>query len=472
MHTQTHIARKHSPALLFMLGTMACTAPAKAQDTSLASTESGRGSPPAPAQTSNSTDTSEERWNFHAQTTYVYQHKDGFSAPYTGPQSLSTAPEDSYTWTFTMYMGARLWKGSEIYVNPEVVVGTPLSHLFGLASINNGEIQKNGGTHPRGYLARWYLRQSFNLGGDSVHVEDGPNQLAGNYDSRRFVVTLGKLTLTDIFEKNTYANDPRTQFLNWSMITHGAWDYAADARAYTIGGAGELYWDNWVLRVGRFMEPKEANGTTLNHRIWTYHGDNLEVEHDHKLGELPGLVRVMAFRNHSWAGNYLDAIAAAEGTGNPPDVTSVRKPSSKVGYGISFEQRLSRDVGLFLRASSANDRSEEYAFTEIDNVLSGGLSINGTHWKRPDDVFGIAYSTAGLNRQHREYLAAGGLGGFLGDGQLTRYGREQVLETYYNYHLYKGVQISPDLQLILNPGYNADRRGPVFIYGVRMHLEM
>ena len=472
MQIQTQIARKHSPTLLFVLGTMACTAVAQAQDIRLASTDGSRGSPPSPVETKHAKDTREKRWNIHAQTTYVYQHKDGFSAPYTGPQSLSTSPEYSYTSTFTAYVGARFWKGGEIYVDPEVVIGKPFSHLFGLASINNGEIQKNGGTHPRGYLARWFLRQTFNLGGDSVHVEDGPNQLASNYDSHRFVVTLGKITLTDIFEKNTYANDPRTQFLNWSMITHGAWDYAADARAYTIGGAGEFYWDNWVVRVGRFMEPKEANGTTLNHRIGTYHGDNLEVEHDHTFGNLPGLVRVLVFRNHSWAGNYLDAIAAAEGTGNPPDVTSVRKASSKVGYGISFEQRLSKDVGVFLRASSANDRIEEYAFTEIDNDLSGGISVNGTHWDRPDDVLGVAFSTAGLNRQHRQYLANGGMGGFLGDGQLTRYGREDVLETYYNYHLYKGVQLSPDFQVILNPGYNADRRGPVFIYGMRVHLEI
>lgn len=472
MQIQIRIVRKNSLALLSMLAAMAGTGTARAQDTGPAPSDADRGSPRSPAETRHARDTTQQRWNFHAQTTYVYQHKNGFDAPYTGAQSLSTAPEYSYTWTFTAYMGARFWQGGEIYVDPEVVVGKPLSQLFGLASINNGEIQKNGGTHPRGYWARWFLRQTFNLGGDSIHVDDGPNQLASNYDTRRIVVTLGKITLTDIFEKNSYANDPRTQFLNWAMITHGAWDYAADARAYTIGGAVEFYWDNWAVRAGRFMEPQIANGTTLDHRLAKYHGDNLEIEHDHRLGGQPGLVRVLLFRNRTWAGNYLDAVTAAAGTGNPPDVTSVRKPSTKVGYGISFEQRLSDDVGMFLRASSANDRIEEYAFTEIDNDLSAGISVSGHRWNRPDDVFGVAYSTAGLNRQHRAYLAAGGLGGFLGDGQLTHYAREQVLETYYNYQPFKGVQISPDVQLILNPGYNADRRGPVVIYGVRMHLEI
>jgi high affinity Mn2+ porin len=472
MQNSPSITRKNASTLMLLLGAMAFSTQGKAQDTSLASADASRGSLPPPTETKDSTDTTEERWNIHAQTTYVYQHKDGFSAPYTGPQSLSTKPEYSYTWTFTTYIGARFWKGGELYLDPEAVVGKPLSNLYGLASIQNGEIQKNGGTRPRGYWARWFLRQTFNLGGESTHVDDGPNQLASNYDSHRFVITLGKVTLTDLFEKNTYANDPRTQFLNWALITHGAWDYAADARAYTIGGAGEFYWDNWAVRVGRFMEPKVANGTTLNENIGRYHGDELEVEHDHKIHDLPGLLRVLVFRNRAWAGNYLDAIAAAAGTGNPPDVTSVRKDASKVGYGISFEQRLSSNVGFFLRGSSANDRVEEYAFTEIDNAVSGGISVNGNPWSRPDDVIGIALSSAGLNRQHRDYLAAGGLGGFLGDGQLPHYAREDVLESYYNYQWIKGVQLSPDFQVILNPGYNADRRGPVMIFGARVHIEI
>ncbi|WP_430388909.1 carbohydrate porin [Dyella sp. 20L07] len=442
-------------------------------DTSSSTTSDDRDATPAHAPpASTDADVSEESWNAHAQTTYVWQHHYSFHAPYSGPQSLSSHPENSYTWTGTVFLGGRPWKGGELYFNPEFIVGTPFSHLYGLASISNGEIQKNGGPRPRGYKARWFLRQVFNLGGDSVHVEGAANQLASNYDSHRLVFTAGKVTLTDIFEKNTYANDPRSQFLNWSMITYGAWDYAADARAYTIGYFGELYWDQWVVRLGHAMEPTVANGDYLNHHLDRYHGDEIEVEHDHQIGGLPGLLRVLAFRNRAWAGNYMDAISAAEGTGLPPDVTSVRKDAVKVGYGISFEQRLSDDIGMFARVSSANDRIEEYAFTEIDNDFSAGISMQGSRWGRADDVLGVAFSSAGLNRQHRAYLAAGGLGGFLGDGQLTHYGRENVLEAYYNYRVAKGISIGPDLQLIENPGYNADRHGPVTIVGARLHLEI
>ncbi|ULU27775.1 carbohydrate porin [Dyella terrae] len=423
-------------------------------------------------QPSSDVDTHEDRWSAHAQTTYVWQHKDAFDAPYTGPQSLIPQAEHSYTWTFTAFLGARFWQGGELYVNPEVVEGLPFSHLYGLASINNGEIQKNGGTTPRGYYARAFLRQVINLGGETFHVDAGPNQLASNYQRERLVITLGKITQTDLFEKNTYANDPRTQFLNWAMITHGAWDYAADARAYTIGGAAELYWNEWAVRAGRFMEPTVANGTKLNYNIGRYHGDTLEVEHDHSIDGQPGLVRVMVFRNRAFAGSYRDAINEALVTGGVPDVTAVRKDSDKTGYGISLEQRVTDDVGVFLRASKADDKVEEYAFTEIDDTISGGVSINGMRWKRPDDTVGLAYSSSGLNQDHRDYLAAGGLGGFLGDGQLTHYGREQVFEAYYNVQVIKGVQVSFDFQQVTNPGYNADRKGPVRIFGGRLHFEI
>ncbi|WP_266159244.1 carbohydrate porin [Dyella silvatica] len=447
-------------------------AQAVAPDAVVVAEESRVPVPARTAQASDDMDSSEDRWSAHAQSTYVWQHKNAFSAPYTGQQSLGTQPAHSYTFTFTAYLGARFWPGGELYVNPEAVQGLPLSGLFGLASIQNGEIQKNGGTTLRGYYARAFLRQTFNLGGETFHVDAGPNQLASNYQRQRLVITVGKITQTDIFEKSSYANDPRTQFLNWALITHGAWDYAADARAYTIGAAAELYWDDWAVRVGRFMEPKVANGPKLNYQIGRFHGDQFELEHDHKIGDLPGLVRVMVFRNRAFAGSYRDAVNAALLDGSVPDVTSVRKDSSKTGYGLSLEQSLTDDIGVFARASYANDKVEEYAFTEIDKAVSGGVSIKGTRWQRPDDTIGVGFSSAGLNRDHRDYLAAGGMGGFLGDGQLAHYGREKVLEVYYNYRVCKGVQLTADFQRITNPGYNTDRQGPVQVIGGRLHVEI
>lgn len=429
-------------------------------------------SPTSAETTGGTSDTTHDRWSLHAQSTFVWQRKSAFDAPYTGPQSLSTAQDYSHTWSATAFLGVRLWQGAEFYLNPESVVSVPFSDLYGLASVSNGENQKNGGPVPREYLARFFVRQTFGLGGGQLQVDDGPNQVASTYDRRRIVLTAGKITQTDIFEKSSYANDPRSQFLNWALITHGAWDYAADARAYTIGLVGEWYMDDWVVRAGRFMEPDTANGTVLNYNIGRFHGDQFELEHDHVIGELPGAVRFMAFRNRAFAGSYRDAINAALPTGGMPDVTSVRKDADKTGFGISLEQRVAPDIGLFVRASTADDKVEEYAFTEIDNTFSAGVSMQGNRWHRPNDTFGIAFSTSGLNRDHRDYLAAGGLGGFLGDGQLTRYGREAVIEAYYNLQIVKGVNFTLDFQQINNPGYNADRHGPVRIIGGRLHWEL
>ena len=413
-----------------------------------------------------------DRWNAHYQATYVWQQKNAFRAPYTGSQSLETERERGYTLTMTAFVGTRLWHGAEFYANPEGVEGVPFSHLYGLASIQNGEIQKNGGPQLKTYWARAFLRQTVDLGDEQFYVDDSANQLASDYSKRRVVLTLGRLTQTDIFEKSHYANDPRSQFLNWALISHGAWDYAADARAYTVGAAAELYWDAWVVRGGRFMEPTVANGTRLDFSIMRHHGDQVEVEHTHSIGGLPGSVRLLAFRNEANAGSYRDAINAALASGSVPDVTSVRKDAAKRGIGLSFEQSVTADAGLFARASYADDKVEEYAFTEIDNTVSAGGTTKGTLWKRSNDTVGLAFSTSGLNKDHRDYLAAGGLGGFLGDGQLTKYGRERVLEAYYSWQVRQGAWVTFDLQQIVNPGYNADRRGPVNVIGGRLHVEL
>ncbi|MBE7940139.1 carbohydrate porin [Ramlibacter aquaticus] len=413
-----------------------------------------------------------DRWNVHFQSTYVWQQKEAFHAPYKGPQSLETERERGYSLSLTAFVGLRLWNGGEFYVHPEGFEGVPFSHLYGLASIQNGELQKNGGPEFKTYWARAFLRQTIDLGGESFHVDDGANQLASDYTKQRVVLTLGRISLPDIFEKSRYANDPRSQFMNWALITHGAWDFAADARSYTVGAAAEVYWNDWAIRGGRFMEPTVANGTRLDFNIMRHHGDQIEVEHTHSIKGLPGSFRVLVFRNEADAGSYRDAINAALASGGVPDVTSVRKDAAKHGIGVSFDQGVTADTAVFIRASYADDKVEEYAFTEIDNTVSAGASTNGSAWERPDDTVGFAFASSGLNKDHLDYLAAGGLGGFLGDGQLTHYGRERVLEAYYNWQVRKGAWLTFDLQQIVNPGYNADRRGPVNVFGGRLHVEL
>ncbi|MDD5250802.1 MAG: carbohydrate porin [Rhodocyclaceae bacterium] len=413
------------------------------------------------------------------QSTYVWQRHGAFAAAYSGPNSLSAQREPrSYTLTATAFMGARTWPGGELYFNPEMVSSQSLSDLHGLGAMTNGEDQKGGGPNPTLYRARLFVRHTWGLGGGSEAVESAPNQLAGAVDKNRVVLTVGNFSVIDIFDNNAYAHDPRTQFLNWTIMTHGAFDFAADTRGYTSGAALEYYVGDWALRAGRFMQPRESNGLALDPDIFRHYGDQAEIERGYDLAGQPGKLRLLAFRNRARMGGFQDALDAwrAGGSVGVPAVAEVRTERAKTGFGVNLEQALSADLGAFLRASRNDGQSETYAFTEVERSLSGGASIKGTAWGRPGDVVGLGFVRNGLSAAHREYLANGGLGAFIGDGVppaglSDRYDAEQVVEGYYSARVAKGIWVSLDYQRARNPGYNAER-GPVNFVGARLHLEL
>lgn len=411
-----------------------------------------------------------ENWNAKFQSTYVWQDKRPFSAAYSGPNSLSPNRELSYSFTATAFLGWRPWAGGELYFDPEAAQGVPLSNLTGLGGLTNGEMARTSGPTMKYYRARLFLRQTWGMGGGQEAVESGQNQLAGMVDKRRLVLTAGNLSVTDIFDTNTYNHDPRTQFLNWSIMTHGSYDFAADARGYTWGAALEWYHDDWALRAGRFIQPKLPNQQELDRDIFSHYGDQIELEHSHTLGGQPGAVRLLAFHNRTRMSRFQDALNLAASTGTTPDINAVRTGvQGKVGFGINIEQAVNDDVGLFLRASRADGQTETYAFTEIERSISGGALVKGTAWGRGGDTFGVAFARNGLSSVHRRYLEAGGIGFFIGDGRLN-YRPEMIYETFYNIKLAKAAWITLDWQYIRNPAYNADR-GPVNVGSVRLHTE-
>jgi hypothetical protein len=420
-----------------------------------------------PAGTGHAQDAHEETLGAKFQTTYVWQRKYPFGAAYSGPNSLSPDLEKSYSFTATAALGARIWKGGEVYFDPEVAQGVPLSHLTGLGGFTNGEIARTSGPTATFYAARAFLRQTWGLGGEREQVESDANQLAGSVERRRLVLTAGKLSVQDIFDDNAYSHDPRTQFLNWSLMTYGAYDFAADSRGYSWGFALEYFDDAWALRAGRFMMPKQSNGLALNPRIFDSFGDQIELEHSHTLAGRAGKLRLLAFRNQADMGGYRDAIADASASGATPDLATSRKKRVKYGVGVNLEQSLSADAGVFARASWNNGEAETFAFTEIDRSLSAGVLIKGTGWNRPADSVGVALAKNDLSAPHRDYLAAGGLGFFLGDGQLS-YRSESIFETFYSLGVVKDTWFSGDFQRIFNPAYNADR-GPVSVVSARFH---
>ena len=411
----------------------------------------------------------EEKWNAKFQATYIGQSKPSFNAPYSGTNSLITAREHAYSSTITAYLGYRPWAGGELYFNPEMIQSVAMSTLHGLGGLTNAEQQKTSGPKPKFYKARLFLKQTYGFGGEQEAVESGPNQLAGMVDRQRLVLTVGNLGLIDVFDNNAYAHDPRTQFVNWTFLTHGAFDYAADARGYSNGAAVEYYQDAWAVRAARFMVPRQSNGLPLDLNIGKHYGDQVELEHGHMIAEQPGKLKLLAFRNQAVMGSYADAVTFANANGGVPDVGNVRKESVKYGLGLSLEQRLRSDVGLFARASWADGRTETYSFTEIENSVSAGVVVNGNRWGRPNDTFGLAVAQNGLNKDHRNYLALGGLGAFIGDGKIN-YRPERIIEGYYNVKVFKTSSIMVGLQRITNPAYNADR-GPVSVATLRLRTE-
>jgi len=404
-------------------------------------------------------------YSLHGQATSVTEYHGTFPSPYEGTNSFLNRQEIDTTYTGTLFLGARVLPGTELYVDPEVSAGKGLSHVAGLADPPNGEATRVSSADPSPNVARLFVRQTFGFGGEQEDIPDGPNQIAGKQDINRLTITVGKYAASDIFDNNIYAHDPRSQFLNWTFMDNVAWDYPADTKGYTQGLALELNQKNYTLRYGVFREPATANGGALDNH-WEALGQVAEVEYRYQLFGQPGAIRPLAYLNHAHMGNYAEAIAEQP---VDPDVTQTRSYRFKYGYGINAEQAITSDLGIFGRAGWNDGHSETWAFTEADREGSLGLSLNGTAWSRKDDVLGIAGFVTGISKDHRNYLADGGLGFELGDGRLN-YALENGFETYYLATLTKNVFITLDFQLIDNPGYNSDR-GPVAIGGFRFHFE-
>jgi hypothetical protein len=412
----------------------------------------------------------ESPFEVHAQATYIRQFKGGMPSPYAGVNSLRGAAEASYTFTGTLFLGARLGESTELYFNPEFVQGVPISSLHGLGGFSNGEVQRGVSPDLKGYRARLFLRQTWNLGGAWEDQASEQNQVKTRYAAERVVLTAGNVSVLDVFDAMDYSRDARTQFMNWASLTYGAWDYPADARGYSWGAALEYIRPDWQLRAGRFLVPVESNGLRLDRHFARRYGDVAEFELPYRLAGKSAIARALVFRNRVQAGSYDDALALGAATASAPDLTLVRRTQSKSGFGLSTQMEVSQDVGAYVRAGWSDGKTETFMFTEIDRSLAAGLQVKGGGWGRAQDTVGVAVYLNGLSRAHRDYLAAGGLGFFLGDGRLN-YGAERIAEAYYSLGVARGLAFSLGYQRVENPGYNRDR-GPANFLGLRLHAEI
>lgn len=239
-----------------------------------------------------------------------------------------------------------------------------------------------------------------------------------------------------------------------------------------LGLVAEYYTESWVARFGEMLMPTVANGIQLDWDIARAHAENFEFEY-HKvlLPKRISVVRALSFVNHADMGSYREAIDGyLSGKDSVPDVTLYRKQGRiKYGFGLNAEQELTGLWCAFARLGWNDGATESFAYTEIDRTAEIGTDFRGKKWRRPQDKVGAAFVVNGLSGDHRRYLALGGLGFILGDGRLN-YGLEQIFETYYTAHVWRGISAAVDYQNITNPGYNQDR-GPASVFSLRLHIE-
>ncbi|HEX4349508.1 MAG TPA: carbohydrate porin [Verrucomicrobiae bacterium] len=421
-----------------------------------------------------------QNWNFHVQNTDIIQGYPGFSSKYSGPNSLPSGGETRESVSLDLMAGVRLWHGAEAHIDGMMWQGFGVNNTLGVDGFPNGEAFRLGTEAPNGTITRLFIRQTIGLGGEREEVTDDDLTLAGKQDVSRLTFTLGRFSAKDIFDNNAYANDPRTQFMNWALMANEAWDYPADAIGYTTGLAVELNQPKWTLRYGFFQMPRVANSLTADDRVLTWPFDDAaqdgplledwgmvtELERRYSIKDHPGAIRLLAYLNRANMGSYADAVNSSV---RPANILNSETFRYKYGFGLNLEQEIFKDVGFFSRLGWSDGHTEAWVFSDVDYSASAGISIKGSAWQRPDDTFGLAGVLNGLSKVHQEYFEAGGIGILAGDGNLD-YGWEKIIETYYDFKVWKAVHVSVDYQFITDPAFN-QARGPVSFFGGRLHWE-
>ena len=412
------------------------------------------------------------RYWLSGQANFIFQTHPPFHAPYSGKNSLSPKYEKATSRVLTLYTGVRLNNSTELLVDIEEAGGAALSTGLGLAGAPDLDIVRNPLLSKAPYLGRGMIHKVFGLSKDKIENSRSFLSLFDELPRRRLEIRFGKFSMVDFFDLNSVGSDTHFQFANWTVDNNGAYDYAADTRGYTVGLTAEFQDRNWGFRFAEGLMPKVANGIDLVWRPWQVHAENFEYEL--RRGLIPkkgGVVRMLAYTNYANMGIYREAVAQfKQGLVPVPDIT--HHPwhiTRKYGFGINLEQNLTRNLTAFARFGWNNGKTESFAYTEVDQTFVAGVGANGGWWHRRYDRAGIAFVTNAICKDHQMYLADGGQGFLLGDGALN-YGRENIVETYYTAHVWRGIYVAPGLQHITNPGYNRDR-GPVLIPSFRLHLE-
>lgn len=413
----------------------------------------------------NSASSQPQWWNVHSQLTYVGDWHDSFAAQYSGPNSLDNHSGSAETVSADVFLGAWLWRGAEFHLDGMYWQGFGFNHTLGVEAFPSAQAYKLGSSSGNVAPVRVFIRQTIGLGGDQEPVPDDSLHLAGQQDVSRLTLTVGEISVLDIFDQNTYASDSTSQFLNWAFVGNEAWDYPANALGYITGCAAELNQPNWTARYGFFQMPTTANGMAINEQYLQSWGMVTEFERRFVMHNHPGAARFLAFLNREDSGTYADALDSPV----RPAVVADPHYCLNYGFGLNTEYELTKGVGVFSRLGWNAGQTPAWAYADVSRTASLGVSVNGDFWHRPDDTFGLAGVVNGISHVQQQFFVAGGLGILAGDGALS-YGVEKSLETYYNFRIYKNIAGTADYQYVINPAYN-EARGPVSIISWRLHWE-
>ena len=411
-----------------------------------------------------------ESWAIHGQTTFIDEYHPAFRSPYIGPLSQNAGSRGNETFDATIYGGVRLWPGAQAWVNPEIDQGFGLGKSVGIAGFPNGDAFKLGAADPYVRVQRLFLRQTINLGGEAQAVSPDVNVLGGSLTNNRIVLTVGKIAAADIFDNNKYAHDPRNDFLNGSIIDAGSYDYPADNWGYTYAATAEWYQDWWAIRGGILDLSTTPSSPYLDSHLFSQMQYDTELEERHDLWGQPGKLKLLGFLTRGNLGIYGQAVAAARATGTVPNITSMLAYRSRGGVSVNLEQQVRDGLGVFLRAGIADPSTEVDSYSDISKTVSGGLSLTGARWQRPDDAVGLGFARNEISRQYKSYLNAGGLGILIGDGKLPNSGAETIVETFYSAAVLSYAHVTADYQFIATPAYNRDR-GPISVLSLRLHAQ-
>jgi high affinity Mn2+ porin len=409
----------------------------------------------------------EQLWNWHLQNTDIIQGDPPFPAKYSGPNSLNNNGEVRETVTLDLFVGVRLWPGAEAHVDGLAWQGFGLSDTVGVDGFPNGDGSRLGTKIPNANFARVFLRQTIGFGGEQETVEDNQLQLEGKQDVSRLTLTLGRMSAKDIFDNNSYANDPRTQFMNWALMANEAWDIPADGLGYITGFTAELNQPQWTVRYGVFQEPRVSNGTAIDQHLLKAWGMVTEFERRYKVDDHPGAIRLLGYLNRAHMGSYQEAV---ESPIRPADIAATRAYRCKYGFGFNVEQEIVGNIGIFSRLGWSDGQNEAWSFSDVDRTATLGLSVKGQWWDRPNDTFGVAGVINAISHVHQEFFEAGGTGILAGDGNLS-YGLEKIVETYYDFQIRQKLHGALDYQFVTDPAFNR-ARGPVNVFGARFHFQL